>query len=188
MLCPFLAGTTESVRMTNLSDFSDDELAQILDAPGAVLKGATLADGRPGPIRFIRELASGAKVFREAQVHENAFVQSVAAALRDREASASKDRDPGSKDGAGPASDESVLPDPEGEAARAVELTEASVALLRGRADEKDVAAYGEWLIRIATQVAKATRSKDGGFFSKRVTVSADEQAFIEKLTAAVGR
>jgi hypothetical protein len=186
MLCPFLDGTTESVRMTQLSDFSDDELAQILDAPGAVLKGATLADGKPGPIRFIRELASGAKVFREAQVHENDFVQSVAVALREREASGD-DEAPVSGDG-GPASDERVLPDPEGEAARAVELTAASIALLRGRADEADVDAYGEWLVRIATQVAKATRSKEGGFLSKRVAVSADEQAFIEKLTAAVGR
>lgn len=173
--------------MTNLSDFTDDELAQILDAPGAVLKGATLADGRPGPIRFIRELASGAKVFREAQVHENDFVQSLAVALRERERERSASA-PASEDGEQPAPGERPLPDPEGEAARAVELTETSISLLRGRADEKDVEAYGAWLVRIATQVAKATRSQDGGLFSKRVKVSADEEAFIEKLTAAVGR
>jgi hypothetical protein len=175
--------------MPSLSDFSNDELTQILDAPGAVLKSATLADGRPGPIRFIRELASGAKVFREAQVHENAFVQSVAAALRDRERAASTaEKSTAEKESQEPASDKPVLPDPNAAAARAVELTEASITLLRGRVDEQDVDAYGEWLIRIATQVAKATRSKDGGFFSRRVAVSAEEQAFIEKLTAAVGR
>ncbi len=184
--------------MTNLSDFSDDEIAQILDAPGAVLKGATLADGRPGFFRFLREAASGAKVFREAQQHENDFVRSVATALRDRlkaeeaeEAAAAAN--PATSVGVAAAAaateraaKEGARPDPEGEATRAVELTESAITLLRERADEKDVVAYGEWLVRIATQVAKATGAKEGGFFSKRVAVSEGEQAYIDKLTAAV--
>ena len=177
--------------MTNLSDFSDDERNQILDAPGAVLKGATLADGRPGAIRFIRETATGAKVFREAQQHENDFIQSVALALRDRiqEEEAAK-LSPAAKVGTpeGVAVPEDPRPDPERDTAKAVELTAASIAVLRERADQEDLAAYGEWLLRIATEVVKATKSKEGGFFSKRLAVSEGEQDYLDRLTAAIGR
>lgn len=177
--------------MTNLSDFSDDERNQILDAPGAVLKGATLADGRPGAIRFIRETATGAKVFREAQQHENKFIQSVALAMRDR----IKDEEvaelsPATKVGTpdGIAVPEDPRPDPERDTAKAVELTAASIAVLKERADQEDLAAYGEWLLRIATEVVKATKSKEGGFFSKRLAVSEGEQDYLDRLTAAIGR
>ncbi|WP_369372394.1 hypothetical protein AB1046_03400 [Promicromonospora sp. Populi] len=185
--------------MTNLTDFSEDELDQILDAPGAVLKGATLADGQPGAIRFVREAASGAKVFREAQQHENAFIQSVAIALRDRlkEDERAQLEEPEEADdeavapaevaasAEAPTRNERVRPDPERETARAVELTEASIALLKARADQQDVDAYAEWLVRIATKVVGATSSREGGFFSKRLAVSASEQAYIDRVTAA---
>jgi hypothetical protein len=177
--------------MTNLSDFSDDELGQILDAPGAVLKGATLADGRPGAIRFIRETATGAKVFREAQQHENDFIQSVALALRDRiKEEEAAEQSPAAKVGTpeGVAVPEDPRPDPERDTARAVELTAASIAVLRERADQQDLDAYGSWLLRIATEVVKATKSKEGGFFSKRLAVSDGEQDYIDRLTAAIGR
>lgn len=177
--------------MTNLSDFSDDELGQILDAPGAVLKGATLADGRPGAIRFIRETATGAKVFREAQQHENDFIQSVALALRDRiKDEEAAEQSPAAKVGTpeGVAVPEDPRPDPERDTAKAVELTAASIAALRARADQQDLDAYGEWLLRIATEVVKATKSKEGGFFSKRLVVSDGEQAYLDRLTAAIGR
>ncbi|WP_423464775.1 hypothetical protein ACO229_09990 [Promicromonospora sp. MS192] len=186
--------------MTNLSDFSDDEIDQILDAPGAVLKGATLADGEPGGLRFLLETAAGARVFREAQVHENDFVRSVAVALRERiaEQSAAEEearRNPASQVGvaaAAAATQEAatvgVRPDPEGATAEAVELTGAAVALLRARADEKDAAAYAAWVYRIAEQVAEAASTKEGGFFSRRVKVSAGEQDYLDRLAAAVGR
>jgi uncharacterized protein (DUF2267 family) len=177
--------------MTNLSDFSDDEITRILDAPGAVLKGATLADGTPGAFQFIRETAAGAKVFREAQEHENDFIRSVAGALRDR----LKDKEaaelsPAAKVGtpAGVAVPEDPRPNPERDTASAVELTAAAIAVLRERAEPKDLDAYGEWLLRIATEVARATSSKEGGFFSKRVTISEGEQAYLDRLTAAIGR
>ncbi|WP_020018306.1 hypothetical protein [Promicromonospora sukumoe] len=191
--------------MTNLSDFSDDELDQILDAPGAVLKGATLADGQPGAIQFFKEMASGAKVFREAQEHENDFVREVAVAMRARlgeqnAAEAEAARNPASQVGvasAAAATDraatdraatEGARPDPEGETARAVELTAASVKVLRERADAADVEAYADWILRIAEEVAEAAGTKEGGFFSKRVMVSTGERDFIDRLTAAVGR
>ncbi len=176
--------------MTNLSDFSDDELGQILDAPGAVLKGATLADGRPGAIRFIRETATGAKVFREAQQHENDFIQSVALALRERiKDEEAAELSPAAKVGMpeGVAVPEDPRPAPERDTAMAVELTAASLAVLRERADQEDLAAYGDWLLRIATEVVKATKSKEGGFFSKRLAVSEGEQDYLDRLTAAIG-
>lgn len=176
--------------MTNLSDFSDDEINRILDAPGAVLKGATVADGRPGAFRFIRETAAGAKVFREAQEHENDFIRSVAVALRDRlKEEEAAELSPAAKVGtpAGVAVPEDPRPDPERDTARAVELTSAAIAVLRGRAEPKDLDAYGEWLLRIATEVAKATTSKEGGFFSKRVAISEGERAYLDRLTAAIG-
>lgn len=175
--------------MTKLSDFSDDELSQILDAPGAVLKGATLADGRPGAIRFLREAASGAKVFREAQEHENGFIQSVAIALRERTRQKPEDGDLAAKVGTpeGVAVPEDPRPNPERDTAKAVELTATSIALLRERADQEDLAAYGEWLVRIATRVVSSTKTRKPGFLGRRVAVSEGEQAYIDRITAAVG-
>jgi hypothetical protein len=175
--------------MTKLSDFSDDELAQILDAPGAVLKGATLADGRPGAIRFLREAASGAKVFREAQEHENGFIQSVAIALRERARQKPEEASPAAKVGTpeGVAVPEDPRPNPERDTAKAVELTAASIALLRQRADQEDLAAYSEWLVRIATRVVSSTKTRKPGFLGRRVAVSEGEQAYIDRITAAVG-
>lgn len=184
--------------MTNLADFTDDELDPIFDAPGAVLKGATLADGRPGAFQFLKEMTSGAKVFREAQEHENDFVRSVALGMRERiqaqdAAEAEAAANPASQVGVAAAAaateraaTEGAKPDPEGETARAVALSAAAVALLRARGEEKDAVAYGEWLLRIAGQVAGASSTKLGGFFSKRVKVTEGEQAFIDRLTAAV--
>lgn len=175
--------------MTNLSDFSDDELNQILDAPGAVMKGATLADGQPGAFQFLKEMASGAKVFREAQRHRNGFVQAVAVALRERTGAARPEPSPAEKVGTpeGVSAADDMRPDPERETAKAVELTEAAVALLRERGDATDRDAYAEWLVRIAEEVVRATRTKEGGFFSRRVAVSAGEQAYIDRIRAAAG-
>jgi hypothetical protein len=176
--------------MTNLSDFGDDELTRILDAPGAVLKGATLADGTPGAFQFIRETTAGAKVFREAQEHENDFIRSVAAALRDRLTKEEAEPSPAARVGTpeGVAVPEDPRPNPERDTARAVELTADAIAVLRERAEPKDLDAYGEWLLRIATEVARATSSKEGGFFSKRVAISEGEQAYLDRLSAAIGR
>jgi len=176
--------------MTNLSDFSDDEINRILDAPGAVLRGATVADGTPGAFQFIRETASGAKVFREAQEHENDFVRSVAVALRERINAEEAELSPAAKVGtpAGVAVPEDPRPNPERDTARAVELTAAAIAVLGERAEPKDLDAYREWLLRIATQVAKATGSKEGGFFSRRVAISEGERDYLDRLTAALGQ
>lgn len=169
--------------MTTLTDFTDDEIAQLLDAPGAVMKAVIVADGKPGSVGFLKATARGAKVFRAAQGDENDFVRAVALALRDQNTDG-----PGQDDGEPAGSGDFVRPDPEKEAARAVELATASSDLLRGRVDDADAAAYGAWLVRIATQVAEATSTKEGGFFSKRVAISRNERALIERLTTAASR
>ncbi|WP_020015253.1 hypothetical protein [Promicromonospora sukumoe] len=185
--------------MTNLSDFSADELDQILQAPGAVLRGAAVVDGEHGGIRFLREATAGGLAIRKAREHENDFVRSVALALRDKgEADAAAEAEaaanPAARVGvaaAAAATQEAAElgrpRDPEAEAAHAVELSGAVLTLLRARADEEDVAAYREWLLRIAARVAGAVRTREGGFFSRRVKVSAPEQAFLDRLAAAVG-
>jgi hypothetical protein len=157
--------------MTDLSQFSDDERAQIMDATRAVMEGAIFADGSVNAIRFLKELTAGAKVFKEAQRHENAFVKAIANEIR-----ASKNSLPESRG----------LPDPEVAVAKALGEAERAIALLRDKADPADLNAYGAWLIRIATEVAEASRSKKGGFFSKKVAISDAERGFIEEITRAV--
>jgi len=159
--------------MTDISGFNDEELAQILDAPRAVMEGAIAADGSKNSLAFLKELTAGAKVFREGQQHENEFVKAVAAAIRERDM---------------PKSEGHNLREPQIAVSKALTETEQAIALLRGRADQGDVDAYGEWLIRLATQIAKAAKSKEAGFFSKKVPINEAEQAFIEDLKASVAR
>ncbi|RPF20895.1 hypothetical protein [Myceligenerans xiligouense] len=167
--------------MTTLADFGDDEITQLLDAPGAVLKAVIVANGKPGSVGFLKATARAAKVFRAAQEDENGFVRTVALGLRDQKRDARDEEGDESAE-----SDGFVRPDREREAARAVELATASVKLLRGRVDDKDADAYGAWLVRIATQVAEATTTREGGLFGKRVAISSNERALIERLTTAV--
>lgn len=157
--------------MTTLSDFDDDEQALVLEAPRSVLNAAVVADGRPSPMKFIKELSAGAKAFREAQRDENDFVRAVANAIRER-----------GSDGPGGEG----LPESEEAMATAVDRTGRAVALLRERADGEDAEAYGEWLVGIALRVSAAAKSRVGGLFGKRVAVAPGEQAFIDRLTEAV--
>jgi hypothetical protein len=162
----------EGVALTDLFAFDDDERTRIMETPGVVMKGAIVADGSRNAIAFLKEVSAGAKAFREAQRHENAFVRAVATALKDqREDVEEEDREL-------PFTDEAMT----------VALTdaEATLALLREKGDAADADAYADWLIRIATEIAKAVRSKEAGFFSRKVDVSEGERIFIEQLTAAV--
>lgn len=171
MVCPFLTDAMEGAALTDLAVFNDDELARILDAPGVVAKGAIVADGSTNAIAFLKEVGASAKVFREAQRHENGLVKAVAIALKDRGSTLEEDRKI-------PFTDEAMT--------AALKQAEEALVLLRGRCDAADADAYADWLIRIATEIAKAVRSKEAGFFSKKVDISEGERIFIEQLTAAV--
>ena len=167
--------------MTHLSDFSADEVAQLLDAPRVVLKAMTVADGQPGAGNFFKAAARSAKVFRAAQEDENEFVRTLALALRDQR------KVTGEADDGGPGeSTDFRQTDPETEADRAVEAAAASEVLLRGRADETDIKAYAAWVLEVATQVAEATTSRVGGLFSKRVRITPAEQVLLDRLTGAL--
>ncbi|HEX2144532.1 MAG TPA: hypothetical protein VHG10_08490 [Glycomyces sp.] len=159
--------------MTDLSGFNDDELTAIMGAPRAVMEGAIVADGSTNPMSFMRELTAGAKVFKEAQRHENGFVKAVANRLSERGSVES------GRDG---------LLETEDAITKALGTTERAIALLNERAEQQDREAYGDWLVRIATEVAESSRSRQGGFFSKKVAVTEAERAYIEELKVAVGR
>lgn len=156
--------------MATLSDFDEDERTLLMDAPGAVLEAAVVADGQPSPMEFLKELSAGAEVFREAQRGGHRLVREVADGIRGR----------GSGEEAGRG-----LPDSQEATAAAIGQAERAVALLRAK-DAGDAEAYGAWLVRIATRVSEAAKSKAGGFFSRRVAVTPEERAFIERLTEAV--
>ena len=159
--------------MTVLSDFSDDERARIIDTVGAVGVAAINADGIPGPAAMIKESVALVTAVEKSQEHKNDFVRSVADAFAGR-----GDSGPRSK---------RVQGGQEGREAAAIAETEASIALLRDRGDQEDVDAYGELLVRVATYIADASPSREGGIFGKKVQVSTAEQAFIDRLTATVG-
>ncbi|MCC3761671.1 hypothetical protein K3N28_01105 [Glycomyces sp. TRM65418] len=157
--------------MTDLSDFNEDERALIVTTPGVVLKGAIVSDGLRKPIAFLKEVTAGAKAFRQAQQHRNPLVKSVAISLRDSGSSIEEDREL-------PFTDEAM--------AKALHMARQAMVLLHERAAAEDAAAYGAWLISIATDVAKAASSKPAGFFSRKVAITPAEEAFIEELRQAV--
>ncbi len=169
--------------MTHISDFSADEVAQLLDAPGVVLKAMTVADGPPGVGSFFKAAARSAKAFRAAQKGENEFVRTLALALRDQPKAESEAEE---GDGEPGESTDFLQPDPEAEADRAVEAASASASLLRGRAEETDIKAYAAWILDVATQVAEATTSREGGLFGRRVRITPAEQALLDRLTVAL--
>ncbi|MQM24814.1 hypothetical protein [Glycomyces albidus] len=155
--------------MTELSQFDDDERALILNTPGVVLKGAIVSDGSTSPLVFLKEVTAGARAFKQAHRHENAFVKSVALALKER-----------------PADEDSELPVTEEAMPEALKLAREVAVLLREQADPEDAAAYTAWLVHLATEVAAAVKSRSGGLFSKKVAINDGERRFIEDLEHAL--
>jgi hypothetical protein len=157
--------------MTVLSDFDDEGRELLLRTPGAVLKGTVVSDGSTNALVFLREVTAGARVFREAQDHENGFVKSVALALRERRNEPDDDRE---------------LPITEKSVPEALKLAGEAGVLLRERADREDAQAYAAWLLHLADEVARAVKTREGGLFSKKVAVSEGERTFIEALGLAL--
>lgn len=176
--------------MTNLSDFSEDEVTQLIETPGAVLKGATLASGRPGLFLLLREAASGAKAIRGGQRDTNEFVSAVATRLREQgkqEQRAAREAAANRPEEAAAAEEEPASggwSDPAEAREQAVEATRAAVALLRERATQADTDAYTAWLLRIATRIVKYDKVKQGGTFSRRTKSEAGE-AYVELIRSA---
>jgi hypothetical protein len=160
--------------MTELSAFAGDDLDLLLDTPGVVMKGAIVADGHKNALAFLKEVTAGAKEFRAAQRHENPFVKAVATRLRER--------------GTDAAEDDRELPFDDEAMTQALKQAGDATALLRERADTADADAYAEWLLRIATVIAESVKTKDGGFFSKKVAVSEGERVFLDQLAQVLGR
>lgn len=156
--------------MTELSQFDDDERALILNTPGVVLKGTVVSDGSKNALVFLKEVTAGAKVFKEARKHENAFVKSVAQALRERD----------------PESSEDELPVDDVAMSEALKLAADVADLLRRKATADDAAAYTAWLLHLATEVASAVKTRQGGLFSKKVAINEGERMFLDDLHQAL--
>ncbi|NUQ88549.1 MAG: hypothetical protein HOQ43_08825 [Glycomyces artemisiae] len=156
--------------MTELSQFDDDERALILNTPGVVLKGTVVSDGSKNALVFLKEVTAGAKVFKEARKHENAFVKSVAQALRERD----------------PESSEDELPVDDVAMSEALKLAADVADLLRRKASPDDAAAYSAWLLHLATEVASAVKTRQGGLFSKKVAINEGERMFLDDLHQAL--
>ncbi|WP_205323646.1 hypothetical protein [Glycomyces sp. YM15] len=160
--------------MTELSAFTGDDLDLILDTPGVVMKGAIVADGHKNALVFLQEVTAGAKEFRAAQRHENAFVKAVATRLRER--------------GTDAAEEDRELPFDDVAMTQALKQAEAATILLRERADAADADAYAAWLLQIATVIAESVKTKEGGLFSKKVAISEGERVFLDLLEQALSR
>jgi hypothetical protein len=156
--------------MTELSQFDDDERALILNTPGVVLKGTVVSDGSKNALVFLKEVTAGAKVFKEARKHENAFVKSVALTLRERD----------------PESSEDELPVDDVAMSEALKLAAEVADLLRRKATPDDAAAYTAWLLHLATEVASAVKTRQGGLFSKKVAINEGERMFLDDLHQAL--
>ncbi|MEU4363182.1 hypothetical protein [Promicromonospora sp. NPDC023987] len=178
--------------MTNLSTFTEDELELIFEAPGAVADAAVYADGRPGPGRLFKQSAVGAKAFQWGLQDENEFLRAMSAQRLEKlraDAAAKRDEpkpdlpDPYDEDGNVRKRDAYPV-DSAGKATTALELTGAALALLRERLPATDAAAYGAWLVQIATRVTDAGGTKKG-VFGKRTATDA-EQDFLGRLLVAV--
>lgn len=160
--------------MSVLSGLRPDEVAQLLDTPGAVVHAVVVADGRPRTRNLIRATVQVNKVFKAARQDENEVIRAVALGMGDRP-----------EDPEDPESIDAIFdPDPELEAAKAAEAVVSSIALLRDRAEKADIAGYAAWVVGIATQIADATRTRKGGLFRRRI--SPGEQAVIDRLSAAI--
>ncbi|GAA2277081.1 hypothetical protein GCM10009853_034060 [Glycomyces scopariae] len=157
--------------MPELSQFADDERALIVNTPGVVLKGAVVSDGSTNALVFLKEVTAGAKVFKQAQKHENAFVKSVALALKQR----------------GPEHD-ADLPVDDAAMTEALKLAGEVADLLHRKADPADADAYTAWLLHLATEVAKAVKTREGGLFSRKVAVTENERMFLDDLERALQR
>ncbi|WP_157975181.1 hypothetical protein [Glycomyces dulcitolivorans] len=170
MVCPTDTSAPESQTMPELSHFDDDERALIVNTPGVVLKGAVVSDGSKNALVFLKEVTAGAKVFKQAHKHDNPFVKSVALALKERGA-----------DG-----EDADLPVDDVAMSEALKLAAEVADLLHRKAAPEDAAAYTAWLLHLATEVASAVKTREGGLFSKKVAITENEQMFLDDLERAL--
>lgn len=162
------SSTSESVTMTVLSEFSEDEQSLIVNTPVAVLRAAIVAERRPGPVKLFRQLAAGTRMIRAARLDENPFVQSVASAIVEHSGA-----------------DKVDFPDVDEVVSTVFDQAERALTLLRAKAED-DAEAYGTWLSSIAVWATEAAKPKRGTRFGRKVAVKPGEQAFLKRLTEIV--
>ncbi len=148
--------------MSDKSVFTDDEWHAVVEAP-LLVSAAMLYTGEHGPISMLKEATASAHAIAKPGEHgtANALIGEIVAEATGKEARAEL------KEKRGPtpqAAVESVLQD----------LQPAVAALKKLPPDE--AAEVGSWLVAIAKAIAASAK-----------TVSADEEAAIEKIAALFG-
>ncbi len=170
--------------MTQLTDFTPDDLAILNRTPTAVAMGAAYAE-RNGALNLAREMRAGLTAAREAAFAfpENAVIQLLAASMQETDETDEETDDTDDPDGL-----EDVVEErsPVLAGATAIELAEQSMTIMQQTATLEETVQFKHWLYAIAEQVTLATKS--GGFLGIGGTqVGEGERAFLQQLRTAIG-
>jgi hypothetical protein len=157
-----------------VTEYSDEEWGLLVGLPQAVATAASAAEP-DGARRTWAEGAAGQQAIAAGREAGSGLVERVAREL------VAQVGDP--DEGAEPA----VIapPDPQAAMAGVIERARAAAALLRGKADQGEAAAYKHWLVTIAEEVVTASRS--GGLLGVGGdVVSESERRFRDELAAVL--
>lgn len=174
--------------MTQLTDFTPEEMAILNRTPTAVAMGAAYADS-DGIWDLAKEMRAGLAAAREAAVAfpDNAVVQLLAASMQETD-----DSDADSDEADVPASTDNEPEDvveernPSLAGESAIELAGQSMAIMQKTATLEETVQFKHWLYAIAEQVALAT--KTGTFLGfGGAQVGDGERRFLTELSAAIG-
>lgn len=171
--------------MTALSTFDGDELALLNRTPTAVAIAAAYAQP-DGVVSLMREMQAGIRAAKEAATAfpDNELIQALADAMQDDDPT----EDVEAAGDAGETEPNEVMEErnPNLAAESAIELSQASMAILSERATIEERIEFKHWLFAIADQVTRAAKS--GGFLGlggQRVTN--EEAVFLAHLKDALG-
>lgn len=172
--------------MTQLTDFSPDELAILNRTPTAVAMGAAYAE-RDGVWSLAKEMRAGLTAAREAAFAfpDNEVIQLLAATMQETDDEDASTDDDDERPGEG---GEDVIEErnPSLAGETAIELAAQSMSIMTGTATLEETVQYKHWLYAIAEQVVLATKS--GGFLGIGGSqVGAGERSFLQQLSEAIG-
>jgi hypothetical protein len=166
--------------MTQREDYTDEEWAQIVAAPVAVI-AAVIGASPGGPLSIMQEVGAAVKGFEQAATErrENPLIAALLVTLKGRfEAATSK--------GADPANEQVDIMELGKDPARCVAACRDARALLDRKAPAEPAAELRSWLYELAEAVAHA--ATEGGFFGMGgEQVNAKERAILAELADALG-
>jgi hypothetical protein len=166
--------------MTQREDYTDEEWAQIIAAPVAVI-AAVIGASPGGPLSIMQEVAAAVKGFEQAAAErrDNPLIAALLLTLKGRfEAATGK--------GADPANEQVDIIELGKDPARCVAACSDARALLARKAPPEIAAELCAWLYQLADDVARA--ATEGGFLGiGGEQVNDKERAILAELAAALG-